>query len=311
MRIYIHSGNHGNHAGISDTVMFLKNALQDCGYTACISHKLMPGYVNILLEHFVDTNALHSLMAARRAGARYILIGTEPIINGTFNGGIESQHWHYSNSKYWKLRFEYFLIAASLADAVWVLAESMVPGYNECLQSQSVRFLPHGYVSDFATVRQRPEAQRDIDFFFSGTLTEYRQRIVDSLAQHHTVVRHSSSTPEYLRQDHMSRAKVCLSLRLSPNNEIPSVSRMHFHLQNRSFLLHESYALPSPLDAFVTSVPSKEIVEWARAALELTNRREIAESGHALFKSTLPMSRLLPPLMDEALSAMAPLQKTA
>jgi len=303
MRIYIHTGNHQNHHGIGDTVLFLKNAFRDCGYTACISHKIMPGHVNVLMENFVDPKHLGEMFGALAAGTRYILIGTEPIVKGTFNGGIEDSHWHYSNTPYWKVRFDAFRVAVEMASAVWVLAESMLTAYRALSPRVPVRFLPHGYVEDFATVRQRPDEERDIDFYFSGSLTDHRKDILTALARKHEVCYNDMNTPEYLRQDHLSRSKVCLSLRLSPNNEIPSVSRMHFHLQNRSFLLHESYALPCPLDPFVIQTPGDDVIGWAIAALDMDNRREIAEAAHARFKAALPMTQLMPPLLDEALGA--------
>ena len=304
MRLYIHTANHDNSNSITDTVLFLKNALQDCGFDACISHEIMPGELNILIEHFVDEKSLRSVLDGWTAGARYILIGTEPIIGGTFNGGIVATHWHYSNTNYWKLRYDAFLVVARMAEAVWVLAQSMVPGYAALLPDKPVRFLPHGHVNGFATVQQRPESQRDIDFHFSGSMTEHRQRVLRTLARTHKVVWHHQQVPEYLRQDQLSRSKVCLSLRLSPENRIPSVSRMHFHLQNKSFLVHEAYALPCPLDPFVLQTPSDDLIEWAHAALHLDNRREIAESMHERFRLALPMTELLPPLLDEVLRPM-------
>lgn len=36
----IYTGNHNSHHGIGDTVLFLKNALQDCGHYASISHRM-------------------------------------------------------------------------------------------------------------------------------------------------------------------------------------------------------------------------------------------------------------------------------
>ena len=305
MRIYVHSGNHNNSPGIGDTVLFLKNALQDCGHTACISHAIMPGHLNLVMEHFVEERHLRSLIEGHAAGARLILIGTEPIVGSTFNDSIVGNHWHYSNTDYWKLRFESFKLAARLAEAIWVLAESLVDGYARVFPGLPVRTLPHGYVDDFATVRHRPEAERDIDFYFSGTLTDHRKEILLALGRDHVVIHNDQSTPEYLRQDHLSRSKVCLSLRLSPDNAIPSVSRMHFHLQNRSFLLHEAYALPCPLDPFVLHTPTEDLVTWARAALALPNRRAIADDMHDRFKAALPMTRLLPPLLDEVLAGSA------
>lgn len=306
MRFSICSGNHGNSTSITDTVTWLQRALQECGHRADINSGIEPGAVNILLEHFVDEKVLRELLEARRRGARYLLIATEPIVGGVFNGGIENRHWHYGNTDYWKLRFDAFKIAARMAEEIWVLAESMLPAYTELFPGMPVRFLPHGHVDGLATVRQRPETERDIDFYFSGSMTEHRKRILSELAREHVVVVNDQSTPEYLRQDHLARAKVCLSLRLSPHNRIPSVSRMHFHLQNRSFLLHEAYELPSLLDPFVLCAPADDLVPWALGALELPNRREIAQNMHEKFKAALPMSRLLPPLLEEILSRRAP-----
>lgn len=302
MRFYIHTGNHNNSNGIGDTVTLLKQALQDCGHVACISHRLEPGHVNLVIEHFVDEASLRGLLEARQKGARLVLIGTEPIIGGTFNGGIDASHWHYSNRAYWQLRFDAFRVAARMADAIWVLAESMVPAYAELFPQLPVRFLPHGWAEGFATVRQRPEHERDIDFYFSGSLTEHRQQVLRQLAREHVVVVDDHATPEYLRLDHLSRARVCLSLRLSPANRIPSVSRMHFHLQNRSFLLHEAYELPSPLDPFVLTAAPEDLVPWALAALQLPNRRQLADQAHDRFRDALPMARLMPPLVDELIA---------
>ena len=125
------------------------------------------------------------------------------------------------------------------------------------------------------------------------------------LARQHVVVVNSQATPEYLRQDQVSRSKVCLSLRLSPANRIPSVSRLHYHLQNRSFVLHEANELPSPLDPFVLGAPPDDLIAWAEGALQLPDRRAIADSAHQRFKAALPMTTLLPPLVDEALARIA------
>lgn len=301
MRFTVHFGNHTHPNGIGDTITFLRNALRDCGRVASISDGIVPGEVNLLLEHFVDEGCLRALAEGHALGARYILIGTEPIVNGTFNGGIDNSHWHYSNAAYWTQRFEGFKVAAGLADAIWVLAESMLPGYRELFPQLPVRFLPHGWVSDYATVKHLPDAERDIDFFFSGSLTTYRRTLLTELARTHRVFHQMPGAPDFLRLDRLARTKVCLSLRLSERNEIPSVSRMHYHLQNRNFLLHEAYALPCPLDPYMLQVPTHELVESAIGALQLPNRAQIAESAHERFKAEMPMSRLLPPLLDEAL----------
>jgi hypothetical protein len=300
MRFSIHSGNHDNSVGITDTVLFLKSALQDCGQSAVLSHEIDRGAINIVLEHFTEERHLRPLLEGHAAGARFVLVGTEPIVEGTFNGGIDGKHWHYGNRSYWQLRFESFKAAASACEAIWVLDDSMVEPYQALFPQVPVRFLPHGWVSGFATVDQsRPEGERDIDFFFSGSLTDHRRRLLAALARQYRVVHMAPATPEYLRQDYLSRTKVCLSLRLSERNSIPSVSRMHYHLHNRNFLLHERYDLPCPLDPFVLHADSGDLLHWAHAALQLPNRREIAAAALEKFKAALPMSRLLPPLLQD------------
>ena len=312
MRFSIHSGNHDNSVGITDTVSFLKCALRDCGHTAVLSHEIDTRAINIVLEHFIEERHLRPLLEGHAAGARLVLIGTEPIVDGTFNGGIDGKHWHYGNRAYWQLRFESFRAAAALCDAIWVLDESMVAPYQALFAHVPVRFLPHGWVSGFATIDQsRPEAERDIDFFFSGSLTDHRRRVLETLARRHRVVHTVPSTPEYLRQDYLARAKVCLSLRLSERNSIPSVSRMHYHLQNRNFLLHERYDLPCPLDPFVLHADGDELLHWADAALQLPNRREIADAAFEKLQAALPMSRLLPPLLQDLAQPQRALARAA
>ena len=300
MRFSIHSGNHDNSVGITDTVLFLKSALQDCGHAAVLSHEIDRRAINVVLEHFIEERHLRPLLEGHAAGARLVLVGTEPIVGGTFNGGIDGKHWHYGNRAYWQLRFESFKAAASICESIWVLDESMVTAYQALFPHVPVRFLPHGWVSGFATIDQsRPESERDIDFFFSGTLTDHRKRVLSTLARQHRVVHTVPGTPEYLRQDYLARTKVCLSLRLSERNSIPSVSRMHYHLHNRNFLLHERYDLPCPLDPFVLHADGDELLQWADAALQLPNRRQIADAAFEKFKAALPMSRLLPPLLQD------------
>jgi iron-sulfur cluster repair protein YtfE (RIC family) len=75
----------------------------------------------------------------------------------------------------------------------------MLPGYSERFPKAPVRFLPHGYIDDFATVRQRPEEDRDIDFYFAGSLTEHRKQILAALHWTHRVVLDDANSPEYLR----------------------------------------------------------------------------------------------------------------
>jgi hypothetical protein len=301
MRVCIYTGNHGNAVGLSDVVRVLRNSIAECGYDVCVSHLLMPGCCNILIEHFIDEPVIRHVLEAKTPGTRFALIGTELVTGSTFNQNVVRKHHHYGNDPYWQMRYEGFMIVAGLADVVWVLAEPALAAYQAILPGKPVRFMPHGWVPDFELVRHRPEAEKDIDFHFSGTLTDHRRDILKALAARgHRVVFNDQGTPDYLRLDQLSRTKVCLSLPLSPDNRLPSVSRMHFHLQNRNFLIQEAYAGSCELDPYVMHASRAEVVEWASAALEIPNRREIADGVWRRFKAELPMTRWMRPLMAEA-----------
>ena len=303
MRVNIYTGNHNNSVTITDLVYLLRGGIRDCGYDATISHDLMPGGCNIMIEHFLDDTNLLRLINAKTPGTRYVMIGTERLTGNTFNRGLGDKDSHYGNEVYWRTRFNNFMVAAQLSDAIWVLAEPEVAAYSAALPGKAVAFLPHGHVSEFAQVKHRPEATKDIDFFFSGSMTTHRRAIINALAEKHLVVYNPMHTADYLRMDLMSRAKVCLSMRISPDNEYPSVSRMHFHIENRNFLLHEAYAQGSPLDPYVLTAPPEDFVEWARHALDLSNRAELAEGLLAKFQTEMPMTRWLGPMLHSVLHA--------
>jgi hypothetical protein len=300
MRFSIHTGNHQNSPTIGDMVQFVRCALTDCGHDAQINELIVDDRYNVVLEHFVDAESLARIIDGHARGARYILIGTEPIVNGVFNGHMVDSHWHYSNEPYWRRRYETFIKIAGLADAVWVFAESMVESYRAVLPELPVVFLPHGHVEGFQSVRHRAPAEKDFDFYFSGTMTAHRQAVLQRLAQRHRVVYDNKDTPEYLRLEHLARSKVFLSLRLMPENVIPSVSRMHFHLQNCNYMIHERYQLPCALDRFVMHVPPEELIDWALAALEVTNRGESAQAARTRFRNEMPMSRLMAAVLADS-----------
>ncbi len=305
MKFSIHTGNHFSNPGIADTVRFLKFALQDCGQDARINTGIDPARINLVMEHFVDDASVQRIRAGFDAGARFILIGTEPIINGVFNGGIDAHHAHYSNSDYWRKRYDAFVSMIPFADAIWVLAEGMVADYQALAPNRPVLFLPHGHVQRFEFYRHVPEQDKDIDFYFSGSLTEHRKAVLQALSARYQVIFDHQHTPDYLRFDHLSRSRVCLSLRLSQANVIPSVSRMHFHLQHGNYLLHERYPNRCALDPYVLHIPVEELIESAEAALALPARRETAAGITQRFRAEMPMSRLLPPILDASLARAA------
>jgi len=307
-RIYIYTGNHGHGAGINDLVMMLRNGARDCGYDAVASHQPVPGEWNILIENFGEERQEHFIRSKWTPGTRYIFLCTESLTGRFFNDGMVGGHWHYSDTTYWRKRFDSFRRLLDLTDELWVLAESQVAAYSAAFPGKQISLLPHGWVSGMATVQHRPESEKDLDFFFSGTLTPHRISILEALDKHYRVAFSPQAGADYLRMDLLARTKVCLSIPLSPGNHVPSVSRMHYHLQNSNFVLQQKYVEGCELDSYVLHAPADDFIDWAQASLTLGNRRELAQAAHDRFRDELPMSRFMAPLLASAGSG-APRQR--
>lgn len=297
MRFNIFVGNHNAASG--DLTLHLQTSLACSGHEAAVSTRLEPGCCNILIENF-GPKLVELAIDLAFSGTPIILWGTEEITGETFNTGVADDHGHYGDREVWKLRYDNFLTVAEHATAVWVPTENLVPSYGAAVPGVPVQLFPHGYAEGYPALAHRPEADKDIDFHFSGSVTAHRTSLLAQLAQRHKVVRHHHEIPEAQRRDYLARAKVCLSLRLGPQTRMPSVTRMHALIMNRCFTLHERCPLASHLDACVTHVEPDALPEACEAALRSTQRRAQADAMLDRLRETLPMKRIVPRLLDEA-----------
>jgi hypothetical protein len=206
-RIYIYTGNHGHSAGITDIVTMVRNGARDCGYDAVVSHEPVAGEWNILIENFRDEPNRNFIRSRWTPETRYIIVCTELISPGGFNVGLGANDGHYGNSVYWQERYRGFLEIASLSQELWVLHDGVIADYQKAFPDKRISFLRHGWVSDMSHVRHRPEHEKDIDFFFSGTLTPSRLAILQQLSGSHRVAAlqgvscHAAHTAEFAAVD--------------------------------------------------------------------------------------------------------------
>lgn len=297
-RVHLYTANHGHAAGIQDTVTMIRNGARDAGYDARVSDRIVSGEVNVLLEHFVRDDEIDYLRSRTTGGTRLIVVCSELVSAQGFNVGLLPGPGHYGDTGYWRRRFDGFAAVASFASELWVLSRQQVPAYEDAFPWLPVHFLPHGWVSGMDRVEHLPESRKDIDFYFSGSLTPARQAVLDALARRHSVCFSPQGAADYLRLDLLARTRVCLSLPLSPANRLPSVSRIHYHLQNRNYVVQQAYAEGCDLDPYVLHAPADDFVEWACAALDLDHRREVAEAAHVRFREERPLARWIGPMLE-------------
>ena len=61
------------------------------------------------------------------------------------------------------------------------------------------------------------------------------------------------------------------------------------------------------LDQYVLTAPTEEYIDWAREALSIPNRREIAEISYERFRAEMPLSNWLRPMLEHSAGvAVAP-----
>ncbi|MCB1775983.1 MAG: glycosyltransferase [Candidatus Competibacteraceae bacterium] len=298
--------NHGAGIHTADTLSMICQGLELAGYRADIEKELAPGHLNILLENFTDEFTERVLKLAD-TGTDFIIVATEFLTGNTFNDFRESSFGlprdvHYDNLAYWVKRHHNFQRLSERALAVWHLSEHQVPVYRQALPGCRVEYLPHGYIAAFRRVVMRPDADRDIDFLFTGSLTPYRRRILSALEkQGYRVHAAPAMTAHFHREQLLARTRIALNLRQHAQWLHPSNSRFHYHLNNASLLLTERCHYSCDLDAYVEH--SSDIVNEAIMSLSCGHFSERAESALARFAKARPMGHLMASLMETSLTA--------
>jgi hypothetical protein len=133
--------------------------------------------------------------------------------------------------------------------------------------NRKVEFIPHGYVDGFASVKHRPRDVKDIDILFTGSLTPYRENIINQLSPHCNVYVTDVLTASFHRDDLVARTKVCLNIKQNKAWNVFSNSRGHYHVSNQSFLLTENCTDACPIIDCV-AISKINIVDEALGILE-------------------------------------------
>lgn len=304
LRFNIVYGNHGSGENIQDLLMFLKLAAESAGHRADLGRAPVRGCCNVLIECFEDPPFVQQVMAMRDETTRFVVVGTEYITGTTFNDMCLEDGSHYGNAGLWRRRYANFLYVSQICDAGWVVASDQVGNYKAATMLERVLHLPFGFVEGHHPASHRPEGEKDIDFLFTGNLTEYRRDILSALAGRSNVQFLKAMTPEYVRRDHVGRARICLNLRQSRQWRYASPLRMHYHLVNSSPLISETCATPCDLDPYVEFGPSDKdaFVEHCLASLAQGRFAERAGERLQRYREEMNMKDIMPGLIEASLS---------
>lgn len=303
MRIKIVYGNHtsfGIH--VADTLLLIQKLFELAGLRADFEQKFSSGNLNVVLEGFNDKFTLEAERAMQVKGSRLIIVATEFLTGTTFNDfNAESDNSHYSKGEYWSHRFNNFLKLEKYSEAVWHLSESEVSPFRRLLGHDRVFYLPHFWVPGLSRVEHLSDREKDIDFLFTGTETNYRLAILDILKQKGYRVEHAL-TAAFHREDLLARTKISLNIRQNAEWQYPSPSRFFYHLINSSLLITEKCSSEADIQEHVLTAPEGKLIEFCDeqlAAGEYTKRG--AEFMEA-FKAKHQMRNISSWLIEASLS---------
>lgn len=307
MHFKIVYGNHYNFGlSPSHTLLMLKHGLEDLGHRADIEKDFQPGFPNILVENFTD-DYVAEVEQAWTPGTRLIVIGTEIVTGGTFNdfsakpetGERDRRLDHYRNQDYLKPRFQSFLKLSPRMDAVWHLAHQQVDAFKELLPSVSVGYVAHGYTSAIASVVHRQESEKDIDIFFSGARTRYRDRVLEilSAAGVKLGVTHQMTAP-FHRDDLVARSKLAINIRQDETWPYESNSRLYYHIVNDSIVLTEACPAASDLHDYAPEI-TEPVADFVADQLAMGHFTDRAVAVRERLARERPMAGVLAPLLRE------------
>jgi len=301
--VYENHGNYGIHVG--DYFLTLKYGLESLGHTADIEYGFSPGYTNIVLECFSDSFA-EKVEQAWRPGTKLIVVATEFLTGQTFNDiyqesdDISSKTDQNQRRDFWKMRYDNFIRLLPRMTAVWHVADQQVPVYKAAFTDTHVDYLPHGYTEKFATVHHRADDEKDIDVLFTGTITRYRQDILNELK--HAGLNVASSilfTAPFHRDDLISRSKLVLNIKQHPSWQHESVTRLYYHITNDSLLVTDECQYPTDLHDYVIQREASWL-QSIKKQIALGNFSARAKAIRLQFANERPIDQLFSKLLNQS-----------
>ena len=274
-------------SALVDLVTFIGAGLVENGLTVTHGPDIPGGAVVLCFEGTYPDEA--SIRRIRSEGALGCLV-TEIIAGGKFYDWMG--HWDGS------VRWQRFEQCAGYFDFVW----TTVPQNLEALNRYGrARFIEIGY-SPLVPVPE--DVEPDIDFSYFGKRNPYRDKILNELARHFTVVVPDGTSDVAVRDRIVRRTRFNIMLKQSPDWPLPSATRLASILQlERAVVRDWTPCQTRQSSAVPTAAEGQDFVEYCNDALKQDWR---AFRGDAIdaFKR-LRMKDIIEVVLRETLPAAA------
>ncbi len=263
-----------------DTTRFLQGAIEESGHACSVRRNdVERGAINILVGvHLIDDPRWVDRLVGSEVP--YVVLQTEIVTENGFNGERSG------------LFESVFMPLVRNAVSVW---ESSEPNL-EALRALQIPagFLRFGYVE---SIRERlREAPRDLDFFFCGSMTPHRRRVLEKLVSLGYKVEVRFDDASFFRNDLMARAEVLVTLRQSDQMTHVPAARILHAVNNGCLVAGEHGVSGETVEDLFLWEAQGDVIELLRETRARSDRREIAETHLARLQSR-PMRDFMAPLL--------------
>ena len=248
-------GNHAPCVLTEDLFEYIVQGIRGAGANINYSIDEYAGdCVNIIMEgSTVNTAKSFANLRQKYSQSRMYVIATDILTAGGLNSAHAVQRplgRQYTAAEYWVERDAAFQALVARADGLIFPAETLSEGYQKYkLRSH---YLPLVALPGYPVLRREARSERDIDVFFSGTLTDYRKEVLAQLSGRGLkVMALPLQFPDYIRRHFLGRSKLAVGLRIGPDTPFISKQRAHYLLANRMPHLFEATRERSDLHSFV------------------------------------------------------------
>lgn len=273
----------------NDIIRMLMGGLEDAGVTATLAvNKVESDCLNILIgPHLIGTP--QEVQQLKDANIAYVAVNTE-VVNPT---GLNTA----ANRPY--LDQVYLPLLANAVE-VWDLAHAS----KAQLRTHGIdcHWVEPGYTSALEDFRSLEN--QDIDFFFYGSMTANRQKVLETLARRGHRVEYQFDAPALYRNHLIRRTKVNLTPRQSVDMGQLPWTRILYQVHNQCLAMVEGCNEQAWLEDTFQWAPSETYVEACEALLNREDREDLAKQGYERLRQR-PFADRLRPALERSMASMA------
>jgi hypothetical protein len=269
-----------------DFILCLKYSLEDLGHECILSGlNLDEGYVNLIIgAYFLPSSQIEKIY---KSGIKYININTEIIADGMLN---------HNPAKVDLIGAYVPLIRGGLS--AWDVTIDNISEYSK--YDVEGNFLRWGYHPKMREINQ--ERRKDLDFYFFGSLSERRRKIITMLQSEGLRGGADGNCPYFVRNDYISRSKVQLNLMQDEKYTHVNSFRICYLANNSCYILSEKENDAAGYLNFADVVDSQnELGKKISDVIKSNSWASKAEANTAIFEKN-PMTDILMEILDKSFS---------